>query len=87
MADTQDITTLSFGIIFFSIYSLWGLLIVILWIVSGFLAFIASIICMFYNSSIGDKMAGLLIALFFGPFYWFFYIYNMNYCNRTIYYQ
>jgi uncharacterized membrane protein len=72
------ISSMFFG----SFYGLWLGLLILIWIISGFIAFIASVICLFYNSSIGDKMAGLVMALFAGPFYWLFYIYNMNYCNR-----
>lgn len=65
----------------FFIYNIWLGLLVLIWIISGFLAFLASFVCLFYNSSIGDKMAGLILALFAGPFYWLFYIYNSNYCK------
>jgi hypothetical protein len=65
----------------FLIYGFWLGLLVLIWVISGFLAFLASFVCLFYNSSIGDKMAGLILALFAGPFYWLFYIYNSNYCK------
>ena len=65
-----------------SFYAIWISLFILIWIISGFAAFIASFVCLFYNSSVGDKMAGLVMALFAGPFYWLFYIYNSNYCNR-----
>ena len=68
-----------------SVYFIWIALLVLIWIISGFAAFIASFVCIFYNSSVGDKIAGLVMALFAGPFYWLFYIYNMNYCNRYTY--
>lgn len=63
------------------VYAVWVIMILILWFVGGILAFLASIGCMFYNSSVGDKVAGFLLALIFGPFYWFFYIYKSTYCN------
>ena len=65
-----------------SFYGWWLIILALIWVISGFIAFIASVVCLFYNSSMGDKIAGLLLALFIGPFYWLFYIYNMNYCNR-----
>jgi hypothetical protein len=74
-----------FKIVTSSVYFIWIALLILIWIISGFVAFIASIACLFYNSSIGDKIAGLVMALFAGPFYWLFYIYNMNYCNRYYY--
>ena len=54
----------------------------LIWAIAGIAAFISSIVCVFYNGTIGDKFIGLIIAMFLGPFYWFFYIYNLNYCNR-----
>jgi hypothetical protein len=74
-----------FKIITSSFYFIWIALLVLIWIISGFAAFIASFVWLFYNSSIGDKIAGLVMALFAGPFYWLFYIYNMNYCNKYYY--
>lgn len=65
----------------YTIYFYWICLLILIWITSGFIAFFASFICLFYNSSAGDKIAGLVMALFAGPFYWLFYIYNSNYCN------
>jgi hypothetical protein len=65
----------------YTIYIFWIGLLILIWITSGFIAFFASFICLFYNSSAGDKIAGLVMALFAGPFYWLFYIYNSNYCN------
>jgi hypothetical protein len=64
-----------------SFYAIWISIFILIWIISGFVAFLASFVCLFYNSSIGDKMAGLVLALFAGPFYWLFYIYNSNYCK------
>jgi hypothetical protein len=69
------------------IYFFWIGLLISIWIISGFVAFIASFVCLFYNSSIGDKVAGLVMALFAGPFYWLFYIYNSNYCNKYVSYN
>jgi hypothetical protein len=82
---TTTATTTTEGSVFYGIltimYVIWILLISSIWVIAGILAFIASIACMFYNSSTGDKIAGFFLALFFGPFYWFFYIYKSSYCN------
>jgi hypothetical protein len=51
-------------------------------LISGLAAFIASIIYLGYNGSGGAKAAGFLLALFFGPFYWLYYIYSTNYCTN-----
>ena len=68
--------------IFTSILFWWRLILLIIWVFAGILGFLASLICLFYNSTLGDKIAGLILGLFAGPFYWLFYIYNMNYCSR-----
>jgi hypothetical protein len=57
------------------------ILFILLWIIAGFAAFMASIICLFRKSSISDKFLGLLLALLFGPFYWIYFMYNNAYCN------
>jgi len=69
---------ITFGIVyvFFSIFAF-------IWVVIGFIAFLASLVCMFYQGSPTDKAVGLLLAIITGPFYWLYYIYNMNYCTRS----
>ena len=57
-------------------------LIYLIWLVYGLAAFIASIVCLSYKGSTGAKTAGFLLALFFGPFYWLFYMYSSNYCVK-----
>lgn len=58
------------------------LLLYLIWYFAGLAAFIASIVCISYNGSGGSKLAGFLLALFLGPFYWIYYIYNVNYCTN-----
>lgn len=67
-------------------YSVLGFLIITfiwVWIIAGLLAFLASIICFGFNGSVSDKFLGVLIVLLIGPFYWFYFIYNSNYCTRS----
>ena len=78
--DVSEYNILS-QIIIWIYYIWWGIIFLAIWIVAGISAFFASIACLFYDSSLGDKIAGLLIAMLFGPFYWFFYIYKSTYCN------
>ena len=59
-------------------------LMILLWVIGGITAFVMSIICLGYNGSGSHKFIGFLIAFFFGPFYWFYYAYNSNYCIRDI---
>jgi hypothetical protein len=53
----------------------------LLWIFAGLAAFMASIICLFRRSTINDKVIGIILALLFGPFYWFYFTLNKAYCN------
>jgi hypothetical protein len=57
-------------------------ILMLIWIVSGAIAFVMSIICFFYDSTMDQKIIGLLLAILLGPFYWFYYIYNTSYCNK-----
>lgn len=65
--------------IFFTIFAL-------IWIIAGIAAFITAIVCLGYNGPAGAKAAGFLLAFFFGPFFWLYYIYNINYCTNYYYY-
>lgn len=67
------------GSIFWSIF-------VIIWIISAIIGFYMSIICLSYNGTAGAKAAGFLLALFFGPFYWFYYIFRTTYCTKDYIY-
>ncbi len=64
------------------IFVIFIFILALMWFIAGFAAFIAGIVCLFYNSSIQDKVLGLIFGIIAGPFYWIFYIYNLNYCNR-----
>jgi hypothetical protein len=67
-----------------NIYIFFISLIVLIWVVSGLFGFIASIVCLFYESSPGEKILGVVLSIFTGPFYWLYYILNTNYCNKVI---
>lgn len=41
----------------------------IFWIVLGMIAFVRSLVCFGYSGSTTEKVVGLLIAWFAGPFY------------------
>ena len=84
-ANSTTISNIAAGSILGLMYLWWILIVVLIWLIAGITGFWASIVCLFYNSSFGDKIAGLIMGLFSGPFYWLFYIYNMNYCNRYSY--
>jgi len=52
---------------------LWGLL--------GLIAFIMSLICFGRSGTLIEKIIGLLLAIFFGPLYFIFYMFNKSYCR------
>jgi len=52
------------------------------WLITGLIGFLASLVCFGYNGSIADKFLGVLIVLVIGPFYWLYFIFNSNYCTR-----
>jgi len=57
---------------------IFGILIFIfLWIIS----FIASMACFGKSGSTLEKIMGVLLAIFFGLFYFLFYAFNGNYCR------
>ncbi len=58
-------------------------LIVIAWVLAGIIAFIMSIVCFGYSGSTTDHVVGLVLATFFGPFYWLFYYFAPNYCKTV----
>jgi len=58
------------------------IILIFLWITSGIIGFLISLICLIYNKNKLKKIIGLLIAsIFFGPLYWLFYMYMDNYCS------
>lgn len=61
-----------YGIVF--LYITWSLV--------GIAAFIMSLICFGRNGSFISKLGGLILSIFFGPFYWFYYAFNKTYCVK-----
>ena len=59
-----------------------GILIVILWTISGIIALITSIVCFGFSGTLSEKIVGLLLAFFLGPFYFIFYGFNKTYCRN-----
>ena len=58
--------------------------IIIIWVIGGIIAFIYSLMCFGYESSILEKIIGLLLAVFTGPLYFIYYSFNKNYCKIKI---
>ena len=55
------------------IISILLFLISFIWLFAGIIAFIYSINCFRYKSSIIEKIIGLLLAIFTGPLYFIYY--------------
>jgi len=79
--DYERRNTTSSGI---GLLALFIALFILTWVIAGLLAFIMSLICFAYTSSMSDKFLGLIVALSIGPFYWLYYIFNSNYCNKNL---
>ena len=45
------------------------------------LAYIQAAVCFGYEGAHFNKMIALAIALFFGPFYWLYYMIDTSYCR------
>jgi hypothetical protein len=52
-----------------------------IWVFIGLVAFIMSLVCFARSGTTFDKIMGLLLAIFFGPFYFLFYVFNGGYCR------
>lgn len=52
-----------------------------IWGILGIASFFMSIYCFGFNSSLGSKIGGLIISMFFGPLYWIYYYMMNNYCR------
>lgn len=57
------------------------LVFLLVWIVAGIAALITSIMCFGASGSTSDKVIGLVIYIFLGPFYWLYYAANKKYCR------
>jgi cytochrome b subunit of formate dehydrogenase len=57
-------------------------IIVIFWVILGITGFIMSIICFGRSGTTTQHVVGLLLAIFFGPIYWIFYLAVPDYCKR-----
>ncbi len=64
------------GLSFFFIF-------IIIWALLGIAAFIASLVCFGFSGSMVEKILGLLLALFLGPFYWLYFYFNKSYCGKN----
>jgi len=61
--------------------SLFLVIILLMWILFGVIAFLMSLVCFGRSGTLLEKIIGLLLAIFFGPLYFIFYIFNTSYCR------
>jgi hypothetical protein len=59
------------------------LIFLVIWVLLGIIAFIASIVCFGFSGTIIEKIIGVVIACLFGPFYWLYFYFNKNYCGKN----
>jgi cation transport ATPase len=52
-------------------------------VILGLMALVYSLMCFGYQSTFFEKMLGLLLAFFTGPFYFIYYAYNKSYCRKS----
>lgn len=55
----------------------------ILWIAAGIAAFVMSIMCFGKSGTGAQHIIGVLLAIFFGPFYWIYYFAVASYCRGS----
>ena len=60
---------------------LMSLLFTVLWILVGLAAFVMSLVCLGRSGSTAQHIIGILLAIFFGPFYWIYYFVAASYCR------
>jgi hypothetical protein len=63
------------------VFSVGFLIFILLWILIGFAAFITSLVCFGRKGTMIEKIIGLLLAIFFGPFYFIFFFCAGDYCS------
>lgn len=58
------------------------LIFMLVWVIGGFVAFIWSIVCFGNSGTTTEKIIGLLLAMFFGPFWFIYKIFSGTYCKK-----
>lgn len=61
--------------------AIFVMIFILLWILAGVAAFIASIVCFGKSGTTTQHVVGLLLAFFFGPFYWIYFAVAKDYCK------
>lgn len=56
----------------------------LVWALLGLGAFVMALACIGYSGSTAQKIIGILLAMFFGPFYWIYYFVSRSYCSNNV---
>ena len=57
------------------------ILLIIFWLLFSVAAIIYSLVCVGKSGSVAEKVIGVALALFFGPFYFIYLVANKGYCS------
>jgi len=63
------------------VLSSYLLIFIVIWVITGLIGFISSLICFGFYGSISDKIIGLIVAFLLGPIYWLYFSLNKDYCT------
>jgi len=66
---------------FFTGFTIFFIIFILIWALIGLIAFIMSLVCFGRSGTLLEKTIGLLLAIFFGPLYFIFYMFNASYCR------
>lgn len=58
-----------------------AVVVVIIWVLLGVLAFVFSLVCFAYNGTFMQNWVGFITAIVMGPFYWIYYFNASGYCS------
>ena len=61
-----------------------AVLVALLWVAAGIGAFIMSLVCFGRSGTTMEHVIGVLLAMFFGPFYWIYYFVAKSYCRKNV---
>jgi hypothetical protein len=62
-------------------YAFSVMLLIVIWVFIGLVAFITSLVCFSKSGTTLDKFLGLLLAIFLGPLYFIFFALSNSYCK------
>lgn len=58
-------------------------MVTVVWVALGIAAFVMSLLCFGRSGSMTEKIFGFLLSVFFGPFYWVYFMVMKKYCRKA----